>query len=203
TNFFDLGGHSLKATRVVSQVYKQLGLQVSLREIFLHPTVGELSKVLEDKEQEGYQSISPVADQSYYEISHAQRRLWVLDQFEAEKAYNIPSGYVLDGELDVCALEQALTSVIARHESLRTRFISVEGEPKQEVVPVEDFGFSLEQVDLRKYEDRNERAHIAVTAASGCSFDLSKGALVRAHLYRLEEDRHLFLVVLHHIISDG
>ncbi|WP_343858166.1 amino acid adenylation domain-containing protein, partial [Fulvivirga kasyanovii] len=162
TNFFDLGGHSLKATRVVSQVYKQLGLQVSLREVFLHPTVGELSKVLEEKEQEGYESISRVADQPYYEISHAQRRLWVLDQFEAEKAYNIPSGYVLDGDLDVEALEQALESVIARHESLRTRFISVEGEPKQEVVPVEDFGFSLEQVDLRGYEDRNERAHAAV-----------------------------------------
>ncbi|WP_343857516.1 amino acid adenylation domain-containing protein, partial [Fulvivirga kasyanovii] len=80
-NFFDLGGHSLKATRVVSQVYKQLGLQVSLREVFLHPTVGELSKVLEEKEQEGYESISRVADQPYYEISHAQRRLWVLDQF--------------------------------------------------------------------------------------------------------------------------
>src|SRR6202008_683396 len=100
-NFFALGGHSLKATQVVGRIQKQLGLTISLREVFNNPTIAEFALLLDAQSESGRSSISRIPEAETYPVSHAQRRLWILHQMEPQSAaYNMPSAFVLEGKLD-------------------------------------------------------------------------------------------------------
>ena len=101
-NFFELGGHSLKATRLVSQLQRELELEISLRDIFQMPTVAALAKVLEQRGASIYKDIPTLKPAANYPLSHAQRRLWVLDQMEGSSAqYNMPATLLFEGSLDI------------------------------------------------------------------------------------------------------
>jgi amino acid adenylation domain-containing protein len=146
--------------------------------------------------------IPPVASQESYELSAAQRRLWVLAQFpEGSAAYNIPLHQFLEGPLDRSALETAFAHLVERHESLRTTFVTVEGEPRQMVhsrlhVPIEfrNIGGSEHPEDIARQLGREEASK---------PFDLVSGPLLRACLLKLAEDRYMLLFTIHHIIADG
>lgn len=136
--------------------------------------------------------------------SFAQSRLWFLDQFEpGSSAYNIPSAVRLEGLLDVGALEAALNALVARHEALRTHFGVVAGDPVQVIaadlkvpLPVDDLG-SLPEAE------REARLQKQLQSEAGTPFDLAQGPLLRARLLRFEEQAHVLVLTLHHIISDG
>jgi acyl carrier protein len=153
-NFFELGGHSLKAIQLVSRIHKELELKVELKEIFLYPTVLELSEQIARSTGERFIQIDAIESQDYYALSHAQRRLWILDQLEeARVAYNIPQAYTLEG-VDRSNLERSFRSVISRHEILRTVFVVVDGVPRQRVLDVDMLDFRLAYEDLRSVEDQ-------------------------------------------------
>ncbi|WP_438498709.1 condensation domain-containing protein, partial [Paenibacillus sp. IHBB 3054] len=140
-SFFERGGHSLKAMTLVSRIHQQLAVELPLRELFARPTVKALAVYVRSTEESGYGRIEPAAAQASYPLSSAQRRLYVLHEVEPESTrYNMPGVMELTGQVDADRLEEAIRSVIARHESLRTSFMWIDGEPRQQVhedVPLE------------------------------------------------------------------
>ena len=139
-----------------------------------------------------------------YLASHAQERLWFLDQLGlVGSAYNMPFVVGLKGELDVPALERSLAEVVRRHEALRTHFEIDDGQ----VVQVIDApgSFVLDQADASGLAEDSRETEVRrrVDEMVSRRFDLSQGPLFRASLQRLSEREHVVVLVMHHIVSDG
>ncbi len=195
-DFFALGGHSLKATRVVARMQGELGIELRLRDLFDRPKIIDLPLTQSTTQ---LAPISPVPAADHYPLSHAQRRLWLLKQMGVESSvYNIPLGLWLNGDLDVGALARALGVVVQRHEALRTTFVIVDDEPRQQVHAVEQDWLHI--VDLR---ERSDYLAELVQADAGEPFDFATFPLFRATLYRLSGKRNLLFFNIHHIIADG
>jgi amino acid adenylation domain-containing protein len=134
-------------------------------------------------------------------VSFAQRRIWLLDQFDPDgTAYVVPWRVRLDGPLDRDALAGALADVVDRHETLRTVFRTVDGQPVQ---VVGSGTAELSYVDLGDAADPDAEASAHVAAAAREPFDLAKGPLLRASLLRLAPERHVFVLAVHHVVADG
>ncbi|HET6345942.1 MAG TPA: condensation domain-containing protein, partial [Myxococcota bacterium] len=208
-NFFALGGHSLLATQVMSRVRQVLGVELGVRSLFEAPTVRELAQRVRRERQEGVGTEAPplvaVGREEALPLSFAQQRLWFINQLLPDSSfYNMSTSVRLSGVLAVGALQQSLSEVVRRHESLGTVFISREGEPVQ--VIGEPGALGLRMTDLSGIADDRERAARAQELAQATAqepFDLARGPLLRAELVRLAEDEHLLVLVLHHIVSDG
>ena len=137
-------------------------------------------------------------------LSFAQQRLWFLDQFDPGNAsYNISRAIRLKGALDLQALQQALNAILARHESLRINFSSIEGEPVQVVAPAREIEVPIVNLNELADAERENEARRLVSEAAARGFNLEVDALVRATLFRLSEEDHVLLLVMHHIVSDG
>ncbi|MGE5342659.1 MAG: amino acid adenylation domain-containing protein, partial [Candidatus Omnitrophota bacterium] len=199
TNFFNLGGHSLKATFMVSRIHKALEVCIPLAEVFKRPTIHALSTYIQGMEIKRYESIQPAEEKEYYHSSSAQKRLFVLQEMERENtAYNIPAIIHLGEEVDIDRLQDAFKKLIARHESLRTSFHMVKGGLIQRVH--EDVEFEIRE-SLTELTADTEGKLRGLEDFVTC-FDLTRAPLMRAELFSLE--RHRMLVVdLHHIITDG
>ncbi|MDH6431510.1 acyl carrier protein [Paenibacillus sp. PastH-3] len=195
-SFFERGGHSLKAVTLVSRIHQQLSVELPLRELFAHPTVKTLAKSVRSVDQSDYGRIEPAAPQASYALSSSQRRLYVLHELEPESTrYNMPGVVELVGKVDADRLEQAIRSAIARHESLRTSFTWIDGEPRQQVH--EDVSFEW------VYRDTDESRARALTRNFVRPFALDQAPLLRVELLRLAEERYWLLWDMHHIVSDG
>jgi amino acid adenylation domain-containing protein len=148
--------------------------------------------------------IVPVERGGRLALSFAQQRLWFLEQLgELGSTYHIPMRLRLRGALDRAALARTLERIVARHESLRTVFVLVDGEPEQRILPVEESGFGLVEHDLRGEPHAEAEVERLVAREADAPFDLARGPLVRARLVRLAEDDHLLLVTMHHVVSDA
>ncbi|HKH48828.1 MAG TPA: amino acid adenylation domain-containing protein, partial [Thermoanaerobaculia bacterium] len=214
--FFDLGGHSLLATQMISRVQEACGAELPLRAVFEAPKLADLARAVEAAQAAGNGSalrrLRPAARMELKEgvglpLSFAQQRLWLLQQLEPGSAtYNIPVAVELSGKLDVRAMGAALAEVVRRHESLRTTFTVAGSAPLQRISPVGPFSrAALPLVDLAAVPAAAAEAAAERLAReqAGQGFDLERGPLVAGLLARLAEERHQFLLTLHHIISDG
>ncbi|MGG0129325.1 amino acid adenylation domain-containing protein, partial [Bacillus velezensis] len=188
-HFFERGGHSLKATALVSRIAKEFGVQVPLQDIFARPTVEELASVIQDLEESPYEAIQPAQTQDTYPVSSAQKRMYVLQQLEdGGVGYNMPAVLELTGPLDRGRLEETFRQLVKRHESLRTSFeTGPDGEPVQRIHDSVPF-----QLDEAESADAFVRP-----------FCLEEAPLFRAALVKESDERHLLLTDMHHIISDG
>ncbi|WP_329088596.1 non-ribosomal peptide synthetase [Actinomadura citrea] len=214
-NFFDLGGDSLKATRVVSRARAALGADLGVRALFEAPTVAALAAVLKEADGDARPRLVPAERPALVPVSYAQRRLWFIHDLEGPNAtYHIPIPLRLTGELDVAAVRAAMRDMMARHEALRTVFVQVEGEPYQRILTPDAMAREPEFTDLSRFRGAGEGVppqgdvtpedlHAAVFEAATRGFDLAAEPPVRAHVFRLAEDDHLLLLVVHHIAGDG
>ena len=197
-NFFDLGGHSLLVTRLISKVRSVLGVELDIREVFDNPTVELLARALEEAGQRRPPLVR--ADRpDRLPLSFAQQRLWFLGQLEGPSAtYNVPFAWRFTGRLDVEALTAALGDVVARHESLRTVFPATDGQACQRVIPA---GRATIEVSVV----RADEAQLPALMGQACRyvFDLAGELPVRAWLFVLDDDEHVLVLLTHHIASDG
>ncbi|WP_202704553.1 condensation domain-containing protein, partial [Flavobacterium sp. UGB4466] len=150
-DFFALGGHSLKAVRLSNEYQKELGVKLTLREVFVHTSIASQAELIASSKREEFVPIEKAIDQASYPISDAQRRLWVLSQFEGgSSAYNIPGSTYLRGIIEIENIRRAIEATIDRHEILRTVFREEEsGEIRQWILEREDLGFTIDYQDFR------------------------------------------------------
>ena len=158
------------------------------------------------KQEDTFQAqITPLSRTSdTFPLSFAQQRLWFLSQFQQDiAAYNVAGGVRMEGPLSVAALERALDEIVRRHESLRTTFRQVEGEPVQVITSPQ--AFHLQEIDLRNVPEtkREEESQRLATRAAREMFNLERFPLFRATLLLLSAQEHILLLTMHHIISDG
>ncbi|WP_199425894.1 amino acid adenylation domain-containing protein [Thermaerobacillus caldiproteolyticus] len=197
-NFFELGGHSLLAARLISRIRDVLGVELTIGKLFESPTVASLVKHFEDAE-----NIKPPIKAYVHKedipLSFAQRRLWFLHHLEGPSpTYNIPVVVHLTGELNYHALQNALYDVIERHEPLRTIFPESSGTSRQVVLEPHQVRPELIIKEISESQLSDE-----LNAAVRYSFDLAAEPAIRAQLFVLGPNKHVLLLLMHHIIVDG
>jgi amino acid adenylation domain-containing protein/non-ribosomal peptide synthase protein (TIGR01720 family) len=194
--FFDLGGHSLSAIRLLSRIRSVLGVELSVRQIFETPSPAGLAALIE-RADGARLALRPWERPERIPLSFAQRRLWFINKLEGANAlYNHGMSLRLSGTLDRPALVAALSDVVARHESLRTIFPEAEGTPWQEILPATE-------VDLSVVDITEEALADAVNAEASIGFELSTQMPIRATLFALSPVEQVLLIVVHHVSSDG
>ena len=204
-DFFDAGGHSLSAVRVISKVSDRFVVELQLRVIFDSPTVAALSKAVDEARAAAKPPLPPLVPlpperRKAPPLSFAQEPLWFLDQLVPENPFfNVSSAYRLSGPLDVGALESALSEIVSRHEVLRTSFPAPGGRPHQRVAPPAPVTVHVE--DLTGEDEQEVRRRARVEAE--LPFDLARGPVFRARLLRLGLEGHVLLVTVHHIAWDN
>jgi amino acid adenylation domain-containing protein len=208
-SFFDLGGHSLLATQLISRVRDAFGIEVPLRSLFEHPSVASFARALESARHAHASAavagpIERADRRGPLPLSFAQQRLWFLDRLDPmSPLYNISGALELSGRLSLVALEQALRQVVSRHEALRTSFRSEGGSPAQLIARRAELDVSLvDLTSLGEGEQERELMRLAREEARR-PFELGRCPLMRASVVRLTRERHVLLVSMHHIISDG
>ena len=214
-NFFDLGGHSLTATRLVSEVVRYFEWQLPLQQLFQYPTVARIAMVIDQHRSPKFKgdhpaqlpavSTTPVSQDCDIPLAHAQQGLWFLDQLHPRSTtYNLFSAYGLKGNLNISALEKSFNEIIRRHEILRTVFKWVDNSPVQVILP--SLTIEIPVIDLQKIaseEDRKTEVRRLGTQEAQRPFELARGPLLRVVLLRLAQNEYVLLRVIHHTIFDA
>ncbi|WP_036667671.1 non-ribosomal peptide synthetase, partial [Paenibacillus sp. UNC217MF] len=195
-DFFERGGHSLKATVLVSRMQKELQADVTLRDLFQYSTVEALTEALASRSVKAIDTLEPAAPMNYYPLTSAQKRMYVLQQLEGvDVSYNMPAVLRMKGSLDPTRFESALQQIILRHDALRTSFTFIDNQPMQKV-----HEHVQATVVYRAAEEQQLDARIAEFVRP---FDLEQAPLLRVEVLSAGEHLHYLLLDMHHIISDG
>ncbi|WP_375771706.1 amino acid adenylation domain-containing protein [Archangium gephyra] len=199
-DFFQLGGHSLSATRLVARIRQAFGVELPLSALFSSPSVAGLARAVSSLQGSTSVELSaptPRPSGAQPVLSFAQERMWFLQQLQPDSsAYHVAEAVELTGEVRPAALEEALRLLLSRHPALRTTFSSHEGRPQPHLQPlpsrvlhVESSSDSLLPSRLRQEVER--------------PFSLEHGPLFRFFLWQVEPQRHVLLLVFHHLLVDG
>jgi tyrocidine synthetase-3 len=194
-HFFEIGGHSLSATQLITHLHKITGVRLDLEDVFSHATIEEQAKLIRTSAGKAFNPVTPVEKKDYYPLSSAQKRLYILNKFNVNSlAYNLPAVLKIEGPLDVVKLEQIFLQLLERHESLRTAFIDIDGRPFQYPVPMAEFRLENYPSDI-PFED--------LISAFIRPFDLENPPLIRIGVVQKNKEQYLMLIDIHHIIADG
>jgi len=205
-NFFEIGGHSLLAIRLMTRVNQTFQTTLPLRVLFDFPTIAELGGHLSSRRSKSEMGL-PILRRPHpgrQIMSFAQQRLWVLEQIEpAKSAYHVPMVYRLNGSLDVKSLEQSLNAMVQRHEVLRTSFGWVDGLAIQIVAENDYVPLVVDDVSQLSQDQRQAEATRLVAKSLDQPFDLKSGPVLRSRLIRVSPDEHVLAITVHHISFDG
>ncbi|MEG5092537.1 amino acid adenylation domain-containing protein [Microcoleus sp. B13-B4] len=207
-NFFELGGHSLLAAQIIARIRDRLKVELPFSRILESPTVAGLALIVEEVLQQEQRPIGialqPISRNQRIPLSFSQEQLWFLAQVEPNiPVYNEPCTIRFPGAIDVNALEKALNAIINRHESLRTRFMTVDGQPAMVIDPFSTFNLAV--MDLRQLPEQEREAEALRLAKREAiqPFDFSSGLLLRAALMQLSDEDYRLFLTFHHIITDA
>ncbi|RAT98496.1 non-ribosomal peptide synthetase [Brevibacillus sp. Leaf182] len=211
-DFFQLGGHSMKTIQVRLRMKKELGIEVTIKDLFEHRTIRELSSLLAHREESASDqlhtsqertTIHKAEEKDYYPVSHAQRRLFFIQQLEPQStAYNMPTIYHITGPLKERILHKAFSLLVQRHEVLRTKFLVKDGHPVQQVLRNHDFTYSFVDVSKQSEAAKQKAIQLIMQQESETYFDLESDALFRVKLCKVAEEKYTLLLNMHHMISD-
>ena len=180
---------------LAARIHKEWDVVLPLQRLFEHPTLHEVVCLLDTGETEAYQSLPQAEKMEAYPLSSAQRRLIILEQLNGSSAtYNMPTMLSLEGRVEVERIEKAIQGLIARHEALRTTF-DLRGEEAVQIIHP-DSNFELERMEGTGNVEEMIQAWVR-------PFDLGQAPLFRAALIRIEEERYILAMDIHHILSDG
>ncbi|MCX8128634.1 MAG: condensation domain-containing protein, partial [Clostridia bacterium] len=201
-DFYDLGGDSIIAMNIANTLNNKLNINIKVSELLRCLTISELGVFIDKKLSENttgataLPAIVPLKEQEYYSLSSAQKRIFLIEQLgNTGASYNIPIAVKIQGHVDVDYLERVFRKIVERHESLRTSFRFVNGEPVQ--VVQKQFDFKLQYIEC----DKNELSMVVDNLIQ--PFDLSKAPLFRVCLVKTAEDEYILFYDTHHIVSDG
>ncbi|MCP4148373.1 MAG: non-ribosomal peptide synthetase, partial [bacterium] len=212
-NFYEMGGHSLKASDVGTRIHREMDIKLTLEELLDASTVKELAQIVKGKKKETFISLEPAEKKNRYALSSAQKRLYILQQMdENSTGYNICHVVLLEGELEKDRLETTFKAIIDRHEILRTTFPEVNGEPVQKIHDTVEF--TMENYETGTAEPRSMWPSEVLQRQIERflrPFVLTSAPLLRVGLAKIkttplktgEQESHLLMVDMHHIVSDG
>ncbi len=205
-NYYEIGGDSLKAIAIISEIDKRMNIKVPVREIFRNCTINTLSGYLQRRQENKKEdTIKRVDERDYYPTSPAQKRMYALSKMDSNSiAYHIPMALLVEGELKIAKLEKALKTIIIRHEALRTGFEVIDNELVQKIYNDVDFTLAYRTLDLM-IQDKSMLRHLTseLCTAFVRPFNLAAPPLMRAEVIRVGNNKHIFILDLHHIIADG
>ncbi len=215
-SFFELGGNSILATRIAARIARDLGIEVPTRGLFEHPTIATMAEWLEsgsaaigrkaasDRSPPSESVPAEIVGDGEQPLSCCQRRMWFVEQLDGPSTqFHEPMAWLIEGPLKHDLLEQALNALIARHESLRTRFAERNGTAFRIVLP--EYRYRLPVQDLRSLPSAARPAALAAVIAEDdrTPFDLQGEPPFRARLVQLDDTSHCFLWNCHHLLTDG
>ncbi len=206
-NFFEISGHSLLATQVVSRLKESFKFDIPIKTLFDFPTVNLLAQEIEKLELSNAGNLPELikVDRNVkIPLSFSQQRLWFLNELKPnDPSYNITNAFVLKGDLDISALKQSIKYLIDRHEILRTVFEEDRGMPFQKIYPEMEIEIPLIDLSMLSKSERRDKAKNLAHNEAQKPFNLKKGPLIRLLLLKTGEEEHIIIFSLHHIIADG
>ncbi|MEN6368043.1 MAG: amino acid adenylation domain-containing protein [Thermoguttaceae bacterium] len=209
-NFFDLGGNSLLAIRLVSRVRAAFSVELPLATLFLSPQLGELAREIAQLQLAGPPASGPPITRRTTDgsvpLSYHQERYWNLhgQLKDDDPLMNIHAAVSIRGSLDVDALRQAIAEIVRRHEVLRTRLVLDEtGQPVQQLISDFEMALPVDDLSSLPVEQRDRQVDELSRRQGSQHFDLGRGPLFCVRLLRLGPTEHVFLATMHHIIGDG
>ncbi|MBS7233718.1 amino acid adenylation domain-containing protein [Flavobacterium psychroterrae] len=201
-DFFALGGHSILAIRLVSEIKNKRAIEISIADLFEKPTIAQISSfILNESQIDEEFTIIAQERPERIPLSFAQERLWFIDNWKGSTPYHQPSLFRIKGEIDIKILEHVYSKIIERHESLRTVFINEDGIPYQRII--DNSGWKLEYTEAFENKDKTPELEVFIEKTINSDFDLSADFMIRASVIKLSKDEYLLLNVRHHIASDG
>ena len=203
-NFFDLGGDSMLAVRLISRLRESFGVDLPASKLFDAPTVAQLAELMQSMVAVDQLPLLPAGRDGTLQLSFAQQRLWFLNQMEPDSAaYNLAATMRLSGALDADAVHASFRHLLQRHEALRTTFGNKDGAAVQCIA--QDMDIALPLIDLSNQDAAGHDDHVRRLSETDAAkpFDLATGPLLRLALCKLADDQHVLLVTMHHIVSDG
>lgn len=201
-NFFEAGGNSIRAIKAISRISKEFSIPLGLKTFFLSPTIRGVASVITTSEKENRHEITSAGQREFYPVSNAQRRIWILQYLNPSlTAYHIHSSIRVKGMIDHSSFKVAFNTLVRRHESLRTNFVVVEGEPYQKIH--QRYSPVVYLLNVEDEQDPIAFINKRIAWEVQRPFDLEKDRLLRINVFSLSKTDFVISLVIHHIISDG
>jgi amino acid adenylation domain-containing protein/non-ribosomal peptide synthase protein (TIGR01720 family) len=196
-NFFEIGGHSLLATRVVSAIRKEMGVELNVKDVFLHPNIRSLAVYIAQQDpRKQAPAITRHEGQNKMPLSFAQERLWFIHRLQGSRHYHMPWVFRLKGELHIDALQQSFRDIVDRHEVLRSVIREEDGTGYQYIQPAENW-----QMNVVSANDIIVKDYIAQIVQQ--PYDLSTDDMLKVTIVSINNTEHVLVILLHHIAFDG
>jgi amino acid adenylation domain-containing protein len=216
-NFFSLGGHSLKAVSLIAKIHREFNVKLPLALVFKTPTIRGIAASIQKAVKNEFSAITPIEKKEYYVLSSAQKRLYFLQQLDLNStAYNMPFILPLGKDIEKDKLESTLKQLISRHEGLRTSFVMIGEEPYQQIHDDVDFKIEYYELERARVKVEETRSSVDRENSEGTGglapmaissfirpFDLTREPLIRSRLIKHPDSSYIWMVDMHHIVSDG
>lgn len=195
-NFFEIGGNSLTASMLMLKIQKEFNVHISMKDIFDNLTINNIEQYINNKRRSAFQVINVAERKDFYLASSQQRSMYVSNMLsENSTVYNIVRAENIFGEINVERLEMAFRELIKRHEALRTSFHLINGEINQKIH--DEVEFALDYLELQGKEIDH------IIKRFNKPFELKKAPLIRIGILQINQNNHILIINIHHIIADG